>query len=305
MTEPFHPDAVAPERRRWIESNGARLCIHEWGDPGAPPLLLGHGMFDHGRGFDLLAPHLASRFRVLALDARGHGDSGWVDSYIWPMDVLDIVNLLREIGRPAHLVGHSKGGGQVTDAAVIAPERVRKVVNIDGFGPPDDRGFGPPGAPDLSRLSTAQRCGLYLDRRREADRRHEWRPYPSLDELVKRRGEQNPRLEKRWLRYFVYHGSRESEDGWRWKADPHTVAGGFGPFKPEWIGTGWKQLRVPMLAVIGSVSDTWGPLPEPLLWQRLQHVKQLESATIEGSGHFVHMERPAETARLLLDYLDA
>jgi pimeloyl-ACP methyl ester carboxylesterase len=305
VSEPRYPGAVAPERIRWIECNGVRLCVHEWGDPAAPPLLLCHGMFDHSRGFDLLAPRLASRFCVLALDARGHGESDWVDTYVGWRDVFDIIRVLHEIGRPCHLVGHSKGGKQATDAAVHAPDCVRKVVNIDGFGPPDEGGFRPPGVPDLQTMSLPERCGLYLDRRREADRRLEWRPCASLDDLVDRRSAQNPRLDRDWLRYFVFHGAHESEEGWRWKADPQTVAGGFGPWKLQWIGRFWRALRAPLLAVIGSVQDTWGPLPEEMLSRRLEYVERLERATVEGAGHFVHMERPAETAALILDFLDS
>ena len=59
-----------------------------------------------------------------------------------------------------------------------------------------------------------------------------------------------------------------------------------------------------MLAVIGSEHDTWGPLPEALLQERLAHVPRLERATVQGAGHFVHMERPRETAELLLAWLE-
>ena len=131
MPEPCFPEAVAPERRRHLDSHGVKLVLHEWGDPQAPPVLLAHGMWDHGRGFDLLAPRLAEHFRVVALDARGHGDSGWADAYSWPSDVADLVNALRSLGARAHLVGHSKGGGQVMDAACMAPELVRSVVQTD------------------------------------------------------------------------------------------------------------------------------------------------------------------------------
>jgi pimeloyl-ACP methyl ester carboxylesterase len=306
MVEPTHPEAVAPERNRWISSNGVRLHVHEWGDPQAVPILLCHGMFDHSRGFDLIAPLLAQRFRVLALDARGHGDSGWADSYLWPMDVLDIVNVLRDLGRPAHVLGHSKGGGQVMDAALVAPEAVIKLVNLDGFGPPDD-GFEPPSGPDTRALGVAEQCGRFLDRRRTASQRKDWKAYASFDALVERRGEQNPRLAEieEWLRYFVYLAARESEDGWRWKADPHFSSGGFGPFKADWIGPEWKHLRSPLLAVIGGIPDTWGPIPEETLAERLSNVPELERATVEDAGHFIHMEQPVETARLILDFLDS
>jgi pimeloyl-ACP methyl ester carboxylesterase len=261
-------------------------------------------MFDHSRGFDLLAPYLAEHYRVIAIDARGHGDSDWCDSYTWEMDVLDLVNVLRWTGRPAHLIGHSKGGGQVMEAASIVDDHVRQVVNMDGFGPPDDAAFGRPGGPDLSALSVAERCALFLDRRRTAVSRDSWRPYKTFDELVARRKQQNPLLADPWLSYFVFHGAREDADGWRWKSDPHHAAGGFGPFKPEWIAPGWRRLRAPLLALVGSELDTWGPLPEAMLAGRLKNVANLERATVPGCGHFIHMQQPAAAAELMLAFLE-
>jgi len=303
MQPPTFPGAVAPERRGTVESFGLRLAVHEWGDPDAEPILLYHGMFDHGRGFDLLAPLLADRYRVVALDARGHGDSDWAEGYPWPRDVDDVVNAMRWLGRPCFLLGHSKGGGQVIDAAIDAPELVRAVVNLDGFGPPPD-GFDPPRRNDTQATTTPGRFAEFLDRRREIAATRAWRPYATFDEMVERRGKQNPSLSQEWLRYFLYYGARESEDGWRWKVDP--LAGmGFGPWRPDWIGEGYQLLPVPMLAVIGSVPDTWGPLPEEILSERLRHVPVLERATVEGAGHFIHMEKPAETAALVRDFLES
>lgn len=300
LTPPEFPGAAPPERGFDVTSMGVRLRVHEWGDPGAPPLLLCHGMLDHARGFDTLAPRLASRFRVLALDARGHGDSQWADAYSWPTDLVDIASVLHSLGRPAHLVGHSKGGGQATDLAAFEPELVRQLVNIDGFGPPPE-GFKRPGRDDAG--SPPERFGGYLDRRRRQAARDGWRPWAELDDLVERRRAQNPRLSRQWLRYFVFHGARNDERGWVWKADP-LVADHFGPWKVEWIAPFWKRVRVPMLAVTGSEPDTWGPLPEKILAERLACVPQVERAIVTGAGHFVAMERPAELADLLLGFLE-
>ncbi len=299
MTEPHHPGAVAPERSRFFTSDGVRLRVDAWGDPSATPVVLLHGAFDHGRGFDLLAPLLADRFHVLSLTSRGHGDSEWVDSYAWPNDVADAVNLLRSLRTPAHLVGHSRGGGQATDVALWAPECVRRLVNIDGFGPPPE-GFAPPGG-SLDPRPAPLRFRDYLDRRRKAVARA-WRPYPRIEDLVARRREQNPRLSPAWLHYFLHHGAREVEGGWVWKTDPE-FATGFGPWRPEWIGPGWKGLRVPMLAIVGSEPDSWR-LPEAVVAERLAHVPDLARAAVPGAGHFVHMERPRETAELLLGFLE-
>jgi len=295
MQPPSFPGAQEPERQQVVESLGLRLNVLEWGHRDATPVVLCHGMFDHGRSFATLAPLLARRFRLIAIDARGHGDSDWADAYHWPIDVADIVSVLRWLGRPCHLVGHSKGGGQATDAARIAPQAVRKLVNIDGFGPPP--------FPEMLQ-EIPERMAQHLDARRRRGAQHAWRPYASLDDLIERRKAQNPRLSREWLRYFLYHGARESEDGWRWKCDP-IMGDGFGPWRPDWIGPSYASLEMPMLAVVGSEQDTWGLLPGPVLKERLAHVKQLSRCTIHGAGHFAHIEQPAETAAAILDFLDS
>jgi pimeloyl-ACP methyl ester carboxylesterase len=290
---PEYPGTPPPERTRKVPSAGIEINTLEWGDPEAQPVVLAHGMWDHARSFAVLGPLLADRYRVVALDARGHGDSGWADAYGWGADIHDLINVVASVGRPVHLVGHSKGGGQASDAARLVPELVAKLVNIDGFGPPSD--------PE-DDVPLPERMADSLDARHRRVARASWRPYRSLEDLVERRLAQNPRLERAWLRFFAWHAARLEPDGWHWKHDP--IMGRFiGPFSPDWIGPSWAVLRMPMLAVVGSEPDTWGPLPEPLLSQRLAAVPRLERVTVEGAGHFVHMEKPVETAKLLLDWL--
>ncbi len=291
MDEPHFPGTQPPERRAQVESFGLQLNVLEWGDPAAPAVVLTHGMWDHARSFAAFAPLLAKHFRVIALDARGHGDSQRAGSYTWLMDVQDVVNVLRWIGRPSYLVGHSKGGGQATDAAMWVPELVRKLVNIDGFGPPP---FGE------TEVATPAKFVEFLTQHRNP--RDAWRPYPTIEDLVERRSAQNPRLSLEWLRYFAFHGARQDADGWRWKSDPW-MGVFFGPWCPEWIGPAYQRLRCPMLAVIGSEPDTWGPLPESVLAPRLAYVPVLERRTIAGAGHFVHIERPLETAAVVEAFL--
>jgi len=296
MAVPACSGAVEPDRETFLDSLGARLHVVEWGDPGAPPLLCCHGYFDHARSFALLAPLLADRYRVLAFDARGHGDSQWADAYAWATHIRDIVVVARWIGRPLHLIGHSMGGGQVVEAARALREQVATVVNIDGFGPP----------PSTAEEEAGQvaRFTAYLEQRRQIAARPDWRPYASLEQLVERRRAQNPRLGGDWLRYFVFHAARQADDGWRWKADP-LLGPGAGPWRPEWIAPGYARLSQPLLAIVGSEPDTWGPLPEAIVGPRLAGVPCLTRATIAGAGHFVHMERPGETAALLRDWVAA
>lgn len=294
MIPPVYPGAVEPERALRFESRGLILNALAWGDPAKPALVLAHGMWDHARGFALLAPLLAESFHVIALDQRGHGDSQWAATYTWPADVRDLMNVVLALDRPVCLVGHSKGGGVATDAACLLPEHVRAVVNIDGFGPPP--------FPAEAQATLVQRCSEFLDQRRRSAQRSDWRPYQQIEQLIARRKAQNPRLSEEWLHYFCHHGARQSDDGWRWKADPHATDG-FGPWRPEWITLSYARLRQPMLAIIGSEQDTWGPLPEALLSERLGRVRDVRRRTVRGAGHFVHMERPRETAALILEFL--
>jgi pimeloyl-ACP methyl ester carboxylesterase len=300
LEPPEYPGTVGPERSRDFDSRGFRLRLHEWGDPKGEPLVLCHGMWDHSRGFDLFAPRLAERYRVVAIDARGHGDSDWADSYTHFQDVRDIVRVLQSFDRPVRLLGHSKGGGQATNAAVAAPEQVHKLVNIEGFGPPKGA-FSVPGRPPRVPDSPEAMSG-FLDGRRRLSERAEFRPYPALDDLVERRKRSNPRLSTEWLRYFAWHGARRSPEGFTWKADP-LAGSGAGPFRVEWIAPGWRGLRAPMLAMNGKEPDTWGLSDPETISERLAHVQRFERVEIADAGHFPHMEQPERTARVVLDFL--
>jgi pimeloyl-ACP methyl ester carboxylesterase len=299
---PSFQGAEPPERSYDFDSAGVRLRVHEWGDPARRPLLLGHGMWDHSRGFDTLAPLLAARFRVVAFDGRGHGDSAWCDSYLWPNDVNDVCRVLASLGGPVQLVGHSRGGAMFTDAACAAPELVQRLVNLDGLGPPKE-GLSMPGQPPAT-ASAALKLAAFLDGRRKAAGFPDWRPSPSLDVLMERRKAMNPRLSDAWLRYFVFHGSRHTADGVRWKVDPQ-AGRGFGPWSPDWIAPYWRHLRAPMLLLTGAAPDTWGPPTPAMIEERLHHVRQVEHVVVPDAGHFIHMERPAAVADLVLGFLGA
>lgn len=294
LSTPECSGAVEPARRYRFASGD--LCVHvsEWGSASKPPLVLCHGFWDHGRGFATLAPLLADGgYRVCAIDARGHGDSDWAHGYLWWGWVGDVVRFIESLGREVAVVGHSFGGGIAVDTAVAVPQRVRRVVNIDGFGPPPD----PADAP-----STRDRLRLFLDHRRKMTAQPGWRPYAHLEDLVERRRAQNPRLPLDWLRYFVFHGARSTPAGWAWKADPQMI-GSAGPWKPEFVGYSYAALRVPLLAIEGTEDDTWGPMPESIVGPRLARAADVSRARIAGAGHFVHMERPRETAVAILDFL--
>lgn len=294
-----YPGARRPDRTRRVVHAGVGLAVHEWGDEGAPPLLLAHGGFDFAATFDLLGPLLADGgWRVVSWDQRGHGDSDHTALYSWDADVRDAVAVIESTTPgPLPVVGHSKGGGLMLQLAEVLPWRVTHLVNLDGL--PSGRR-----APDVAERERtrllADELGGWLDHRRRA---HDARRKPgTLEELAERRGHMNPRLPADWLRYLASIGARRDDDGWRWKIDPSLRFGGFGPFRPEWSLLRLPGLAAPMLGVLGTVDEPmgWGTRPddvEPHLPRGARLV------ALEDTGHFVHVERPAEIADLVLEFL--
>jgi lipase len=110
-----------------------RLNTYEWGDAGAPPVICIHGVTGHGERYRRLAEqHWAKRFRVISVDLRGHGRSGWEPPWNYATHVADLVETADALGiEQADWVGHSFGGRLVLQLAAAHPERVRRAVLLD------------------------------------------------------------------------------------------------------------------------------------------------------------------------------
>ncbi len=110
-----------------------RLHVHEWGDPAAPPVVCLHGVTGHGQRFEQLAEERwASRFRVIAPDLRGHGESGWEPPWSFATHVADLVETIDALGlEQPDWIGHSFGGRLILELAARHPERIRRAVLLD------------------------------------------------------------------------------------------------------------------------------------------------------------------------------
>lgn len=297
---PSYPGARPPDRRRDVDSAGLRIAVWEWGDPDAPPLLLAHGGFDFARTFDVFAPLLADGgWRVVSWDQRGHGDSEHAALYNWDADARDALAVLDTVSRdPIPFVGHSKGGSVLLHLADACPHRVSRLVNIDGL---PSRARAPDVAEHERTKLLASELASWLDHRRRAAGKQR-RPAATLDELAQRRARMNPRLPLAWLRYLAAVGARRDPDGWRWKLDPILRFGGFGPWRPEWALQRLPAISVPVLGFLASVS-------EPMGWDTTEEIlaryrpAQAEFVTVPDTGHFIHIERPHETAERVLRFL--
>lgn len=124
----------SPHRCGYVTVNGVRLHYLDWGGSGETVIFL-HGLGTTAHVFDDLAPQLTDRFRVLALTRRGHAESAHPESgYTIPQTTADLLAFLDALDiRKAHLIAHSLGGAEATRLAVEHPERVHRVIYLDGL----------------------------------------------------------------------------------------------------------------------------------------------------------------------------
>jgi pimeloyl-ACP methyl ester carboxylesterase len=121
-----------------IVLDGLRFHYHDWGDPARPPLVLLHAYLSHARSWDTVARAMADRFRVLALDQRGHGESDWADDYHEQRLVDDLAAFVEALGlAPVSLVGFSIGGSAACGYAARFPDRVERLVVLECVTDPE------------------------------------------------------------------------------------------------------------------------------------------------------------------------
>ena len=269
---------MEPESRYYYSQ---RLKLHYvvWGDEAKPPLLLIHGGRDHARNWDGVARGLVGRFCVYAPDLRGHGDSAWSTGgqYSLPEFVLDIATLADVIGRDKlSVVGHSLGGSVALQFTGVFPDRVRKVVSIEGLGP---RVVG--------RRPAHRRMSEWIGHMRELDRRTP-RRYATLEDAVRRMQEANPHLTPELARHLTANGTRQDDDGaYSWKFDNYVRIHSPYEFNLEDARVIWNQIRCPVLLVRGA--ESWAQQSDDD--DRMSAFHNYRSVVIEDAGHWVHHDQ--------------
>jgi pimeloyl-ACP methyl ester carboxylesterase len=265
-------------------SQRLRLHYADWGNPDAPPLILQHGGRDHCRSWDWVALELRKDWHVIAPDLRGHGDSAWSPDghYSDAAFAYDFAQLVHSLGHEqVTIVAHSLGGNIATRFAGLYPDKVRKLVNIEGLGP------SPEMREKIEAEPMADRYRKWIEDKRKAAGRLP-RRYASIDEALARMKEENPFLSDEQARHLTIHGVSHNEDGsWSWKFDNYLNVWHPIDLSYDAIIELWEAITCPVLLLYGA--DSWASNPEAD--GRAKHFRNAKVTEYEKAGHWLHHDQ--------------
>ncbi|HEY0957415.1 MAG TPA: alpha/beta hydrolase [Roseateles sp.] len=284
-------------RSDFVSLRGLRHHILRWGEasPSRPPLVMVHGWMDVGASFQFVVDAMRADREVIALDWRGFGLSATTgaDCYWFPDYLGDLDALLDLLGpdAPVDLLGHSMGGNVAMSYAGVRPGRVRRLVNLEGFG-----------MPDVAPAAAPERLTRWLD---ELKAPPSLRPYATLADVAERLRKNNPRLAADKAAWLAQHWARETPEGFQLNADPaHKLANPVLYRKAEVLAC-WQRITAPTLWVEGSddqLARFWGSrFPREEFEARLAVVPDVQRHVLQDAGHMLHHDQPeALAARLEL-----
>ncbi len=278
-------------------SQRLRLHYADWGNSDAPPLILLHGGRDHCRNWDWTAQQLRKDWHIIAPDLRGHGDSGWAADGNYPMIayVYDLVQLVHQLDlAPVTIVAHSLGGNIALRFAGLYPDRVKKLVAIEGLGP------SPAVQAEMDSKGMAVRLREWIDGKQKFAGRQP-RRYLSFAAAFDRMMEENTHLSEEQARHLTIHAVIRNEDGsYSWKFDPLIRN-----WWPVDISHGdleaiWQSITCPTELYYGE--DSWASNPEKD--GRIVHFGENVSVkSFAKAGHWLHHDQFDAFMAAIRDFL--
>jgi pimeloyl-ACP methyl ester carboxylesterase len=274
--------------------------VQVWGEPSADktPLVMVHGWMDVAASYQFVVDAFARDHYIIAPDWRGYGKtpSGGVDNFWFPDYMADLDFLLDHYspGRPVDLVGHSLGGNVVMLYAGVRPERIRRLVNLEGFGLPAT-------TPDMAPARYAK----WMDELKKLHRGElDMRAYDSIDGVARRLMKTNPRLGQDKADWLAQQWASQDEQGkWSIQGQPaHKVISAH-LYQQEEVLALYRRLSMPVLAVEASDNslDLWwkGKFTLEQYHERIRSVPNVEIALINDAGHMMHHDQPDVLAAMI------
>lgn len=297
-----------PARSEFTPVRNLQYHVLHWGEAGSalPPLVLMHGWMDVAASYqfmvDAFSPAFVRGRTIIAADWRGFGltECPGHDNYWFPDYLADLDGLLDHHAgdRPVDLVGHSMGGNVVMLYAGARPQRIRRLVNLEGFGMPATR---PEKAPKryaqwMDELKSLHRGELAL------------KGYDDADGVARRLMKTNPRLGEDKAQWLARHWARPNAQGkWEILGDAAHKIVNAQLYRVDEVLAAFAAITAPVLSVEASnnqMEQWWqGKYTLAEFHERLKSVQNLRQAVIQDAGHMLHHDQPEKLAELIENFL--
>ncbi|WP_298210161.1 alpha/beta hydrolase [Acidovorax sp.] len=300
---------LRPSRSETVRVRTLNYHVRLWGEaqPGTAPLVLLHGWMDVGASYQFVVDAFTDAFatgrQIIAPDWRGFGHSTLpapCDHYQFADYLADLDQLLDHCagGQPVDLVGHSMGGNVAMMYAGVRPARIRRLVNLEGFGLPATR---PAQAP--------ARYAQWIDEIRKLERGEmDLNAYDDAAGVARRLMKTNRRLSEDKAQWLAGHWARPDAQGrWQILGDPAHKITSAQLFRLDEALALYEAITAPVLAVEASDDSLgmwWkGKYSLDEYHQRLTHVRDCRTAVVQDAGHMLHHDQPQAVAGLIEQFL--
>ena len=301
--------ALRPSRSHFVPLRTLRYHLHLWGEavPGSTPLVLLHGWMDVGASYQFVVDAFSQAFaagrQIIAPDWRGFGQSQLpspCDHYVFADYLADLDQLLDQVvgEQPVDLVGHSMGGNVAMSYAGVRPARIRRLVNLEGFGMPATQPSQAPAryAQWMDEMKQLQQGAMAL------------KSYDSAAGVAQRLMKTNPRLSQDKADWLAQHWAAPNACGqWNILGDPAHKITSAQLFRLDEVLALYEAISAPTLAVEAgddSLGQWWkGKYSLDEYHQRLTHVRNCRIAVVPDAGHMLHHDQPEAVAALIEQFV--
>lgn len=272
-----------------------RYQVRTWGDSAAPKMFLLHGWMDVSASFQFLVDCFQREWYVVAPDWRGFGLTEWAAGGYWFPDYYADLDALLEIYQPdmpVNLVAHSMGGNVACTYAGIRPQRVARLVSLEGFG--------------MGRTAPDQAAGRYqqwLDELRAPPR---FNSYTSFDAVAARLKKNNRRLTDEQAHFLAQHWAKQTgPTEVTLRSDPKHKFVNPVLTRLEELLACWRQVTAPVLWVTGDETNGRGWRTDSVqqLAERKAAFRNFREIELQDCGHMMHHDQPVKLAAIIEEFL--
>jgi pimeloyl-ACP methyl ester carboxylesterase len=298
----YQPRRVS--RSDFVALRNLRYHVRIWGAPAPPrpPLVMVHGWMDVAASYQFVVDAFEQDRYVIAPDWRGYGltEAPPADNYWFPDYLADLDFLIDHYSpdAPVDLVGHSMGGNVAMLYAGARPQRIRRLVNLEGFGMPATKPASAPAryAQWMDQLKALHRGDMDL------------KGYESAEGVARRLMKTNRRLGQDKADWLAQHWAKPDAQGvWRILGDPAHKIVNANLYRVDEVLAIYAAIAAPVLAVEASddsLTGWWkGRYTLAEYHERLKAVADVRVGHIEDAGHMLHHDQPQLLAVMVEDFL--